>query len=165
MLWFFMWRILVFRQSEWEYWKNHMFHRKKSFKSTKSSEHMIIRFSLHSYLNGFQFHKTWSLPIYHPTCSVQLAVNRGWSCMIITRLGGYFFKWGSVLYFFLETGNSNRPNSFCIVIYEKFVLGSSFFHFRSHPVTSQWRHQVFTMYFGNLLIFRKIHRSNIRTIQ
>ena len=50
-------------------------------------------------------------------------------------LGGCFFKWGSVLYFFLKTGNRYRPYSCCIVIYEKIVLGSSFFHFRSHPVT------------------------------
>jgi len=52
------------------------------------------------------------------------------------KLGGYFFKWRTVLYFFLKTGKRYRPNSFCIVIYEKFVLGSSFSHFRSHPVTS-----------------------------
>ena len=28
------------------------------------------------------------------------------------RLGGYFFKWRTVLYFFLETGKRYRPNSF-----------------------------------------------------
>ena len=31
-------------------------------------------------------------------------------------LGGYFFKWRTVLYFFLETGERYRPNSFFIVI-------------------------------------------------
>jgi len=34
------------------------------------------------------------------------------------NLGGYFFKWRTVLYFFLKTGKRYRPNSFCIVIYE-----------------------------------------------
>ena len=51
-------------------------------------------------------------------------------------LGGYFFKWRTVLYFFLKTGKRYRSNSFCIVICGKFVLGSSFFNFRSYPVTS-----------------------------
>ena len=42
-----------------------------------------------------------------------------------------FFKWRTVLYFFLKTGKRYRPNSFFIVICGKFVLGSSFINFRS----------------------------------
>ena len=38
-------------------------------------------------------------------------------------LGGYFFKWRTVLYFFLETGKRYQPNSFFIVIYRRFVRG------------------------------------------
>ena len=38
-------------------------------------------------------------------------------------LGGYFFKWRTVLYFFLKTGRSYRINSFCIVIFREFVWG------------------------------------------
>ena len=54
----------------------------------------------------------------------------------LLNLGCYFFKWRSVLYFFLKTGNRHRPNSFCVVIYEEFVLGSSFSNFRSWQMTS-----------------------------
>ena len=38
--------------------------------------------------------------------------------------------------FFLETGKRYRPNSFCIVIYAKFVKGQTFFRIRSWPMTS-----------------------------
>ena len=51
-------------------------------------------------------------------------------------LGGHFFKRWTVLYFFLKTGKRYRPNSFCIVIYAKFVLGWTFFRTRSCPMTS-----------------------------
>ena len=40
------------------------------------------------------------------------------------------------MYFFLKTGKRYRPNSFFIVIYGKFVLGWTFFSFRSCPMTS-----------------------------
>ena len=40
------------------------------------------------------------------------------------------------MYFFLKTGKRYRPNSFCIVIYVKFVLGWTFFRTRSCPMTS-----------------------------
>ena len=56
-------------------------------------------------------------------------LSRGGKALII--LGGYFFEWRTVLYFFHETGKRYRHNSFCIVIYGKFVLGSAFFNFRS----------------------------------
>ena len=45
------------------------------------------------------------------------------------HLGGFLLKWKSVSYF-LNLYNlysiRNRPNSFCIVIYDEFVLGSPF---------------------------------------
>ena len=40
------------------------------------------------------------------------------------------------MYFFLKTGKRYRPNSFFIVIYGKFVLGWTFFNFRSWSMTS-----------------------------
>ena len=40
------------------------------------------------------------------------------------------------MYFFLKTGKRYRPNSFCIVIYAKFVWGWTFFRIRSCPMTS-----------------------------
>ena len=55
---------------------------------------------------------------------------------MLFSLGGYFFKRRTVLYFFLKTGKSYRLNSFCIVIYAKFVKGQTFFSFRSWPMTS-----------------------------
>ena len=56
-------------------------------------------------------------------------------------LGGYFFKWRTVLYFFLETGKRYRPNSFFIVNYGRFVRGWTFFRIRTCPMTSWWRNQ------------------------
>ena len=40
------------------------------------------------------------------------------------------------MYCFLKTGKRYRPNSFFIVIYGKFVLGWTFFSFRSWSMTS-----------------------------
>ena len=46
------------------------------------------------------------------------------------------FKWRTVLYFFVKFGKRYWPNSFCIVIHKEFLLSSSFFNFRSWPMTS-----------------------------
>ena len=58
------------------------------------------------------------------------------SVFYLVKLRWIFFKWRTILYFFLETGKRYRPNSFFIVIYSKFVWGWTFFRIRSCPMTS-----------------------------
>ena len=47
-----------------------------------------------------------------------------------------FLSDGQYCIFLLKTGKRYRPNSFCIVIYAKFVKGQTFFRIRSWPMTS-----------------------------